>query len=410
MSPRVIAFVLAGGMGTRLFPLTENRAKPAVSIGGKYRIIDFALSNLINSGIQSIYVLVQFKNQSLLRHLRHGWQFANILNDQFIIPVPAQKHSRDAKWYEGTADAVHQNLNLIDDVEDQIVAIFSGDHIYQMDVSDMIDFHVKKQAAVTVAAIPVGEDLATEFGVLEVAESGNILAFHEKQADAPRMPGKPHLVYASMGNYLFSAETLRQALEVDSVRANSTHDFGRDILPALLGDTPVFAYDFQTNHVPGELGGRPAYWRDVGTLQAYYDAQMDLCGSLPSLNLYNYRWPIRTASYADPCAKFTYDREGRAGQAIGSLVSGGCIVVGGTIRDSVVGRNVRVNSGAIIENSIVLDGCVIGRNSRIRRAILDEGVTVDEGAEIGYDIDRDRRLHFVTEAGLVVVTSRVEAV
>ncbi len=403
---KLIAFVLAGGTGTRLLPLTKDRAKPAISIGGKYRIIDFALSNLINSGVYSIYVLVQFKSQSLLRHLRHGWQFANILSDQFIIPVPAQKHSPDGKWYEGTADAVYQNLNLIDDVEDQLVAIFGGDHIYQMDVSQMIEFHEKKQAEVTVATIPVEKDLAAEFGVVEVAESGKILAFHEKRADAPRMPGEPHLVHASMGNYIFSAQTLREALRFDSARSNSTHDFGRDILPGLLGQAPVYAYDFQTNQVPGELGGRPAYWKDVGTLQAYYDAQMDLCASLPSLNLYNHRWPIRTASFADPCAKFTYDREGRSGQAIGSLVSGGCIVVGGEIRNSVLGRNVRVNSGARIDDSIVLDNCVIGRNSRIRRAILDEGVTVDEGAEIGYDIERDRRLNFVSENGVVVVTAR----
>ena len=406
MRRRIIAFVLAGGRGTRLLPLTKDRAKPAISIGGKYRIIDFVLSNLVNSGIHSIYVLVQFKSQSLLRHLRHGWQFANILNDQFIIPVPAQKHSPDGKWYEGTADAVHQNLDLIDDLDDQIVAVFGGDHIYRMDIGQMVEFHEKRQAEVTVAAMPVQGGLAASFGVIESAEDGNILAFHEKRPDAPRIPGDPNRVYASMGNYLFSAPTLLKALQSDSERTGSSHDFGRDIVPALLKDSAVYAYDFQTNRVGGESGGEPAYWKDVGTLQAYYDAQMDLCSALPSLNLYNPRWPIRTASYADPCAKLTYDSEGRAGQAIGSLISGGCIVVGGSVRNSVLGRNVRVNSEALIEDSIVLDNCVVGRNSRIRRAILDEGVTVAEGAEIGYDIDEDRRLNFVTETGIVVVTDR----
>jgi len=403
MQRKVIAFVLAGGIGSRLLPLTRDRAKPALSFGGKYRIIDFVLSNLINSGIHSIYVLVQFKSQSLLRHLRHGWQFANILNDQFIVPVPAQKRSFDGTWYEGTADAVYQNLNLIDREEDQIVAIFGGDHVYRMDVYQMLEFHERKGAEVTVAAIPVEANLASEFGVMETGPDGAILGFYEKQADAPRMPGEPHQVYASMGNYLFSARTLLQALQTDSGRELSTRDFGRDILPSLLKRTPVYAYDFQTNRIPGEPGGGGAYWRDVGTLQAYYEAHMDLCSPLPALNLYNPRWPIRTASYPDPSAKFTYDNEGRPGQAIGSLISGGCILAGASIRNSVVGRNVRVGSGALIEDSIILDNCVIGSEARIRRAIVDENVTVPDAERIGYDVDRDRRLHHVTETGIVVV-------
>ncbi len=405
MQPKIIAFVLAGGTGSRLLPLTKDRAKPALSFGGKYRIIDFVLSNLINSGVHSIYVLVQFKSQSLLRHLRHGWQFANILNDQFIVPVPAQKRSSDGTWYEGTADAVYQNLNLVDSEEDQIVAIFGGDHVYRMDVHQMLEFHQHKGAEVTVAAIPVEANLASEFGVVETGPDGGILGFHEKQVDAPRMPGEPHRVYASMGNYLFSAQTLLRALHSDSARELSTRDFGRDILPSLLKRTAVYAYDFQTNRIPGEPGGGAAYWRDVGTLQAYYEAHMDLCSPLPALNLYNPRWPIRTASYADPCAKFTYDNDGRAGQAIGSLISGGCILAGACVRNSVVGRNVRVGSGALIEDSIILDNCVIGSEARIRRAILDENLTVPEAEKIGYDVDRDRRLHHVTETGIVVVVS-----
>jgi glucose-1-phosphate adenylyltransferase len=403
MQRKMIAFVLAGGMGSRLLPLTKERAKPAISFGGKYRIVDFVLSNLINSGIHSIYVLVQFKSQSLLRHLRHGWQFANILSDQFIIPVPAQKRSPDGTWYEGTADAVYQNLNLIDGVEDQMVAIFGGDHVYRMDIHQMLEFHEQKGAEITVAAIPVEANLASDFGVVEADPDGAVVGFCEKQADAPRMPGEPHRVYASMGNYLFSARTLLPALRTDAEKERSTRDFGRDILPSLLKRVPVYAYDFQTNRIPGEPGGGPAYWKDVGTLQAYYEAHMDLCSPLPSLNLYNPLWPIRTASYADPCAKFTYDNEGRPGQAIGSLVSGGCILSGACVRNSVLGRNVRLGGGVLIEDSIVLDNCVIEPHVRIRKAILDENVTVREAATIGYDLDRDRRLHHVTETGIVVV-------
>ncbi|UCF37084.1 MAG: glucose-1-phosphate adenylyltransferase [Acidobacteriota bacterium] len=403
MQRKIIAFVLAGGSGTRLLPLTKGRAKPAISIGGKYRIIDFVLSNLINSGIHSIYVLVQFQSQSLLRHLRQGWQFANILSDQFIIPVPAQKDSPDGSWYRGTADAVYQNLNLIDNVSDQLVAIFGGDHIYRMDVGQMVGFHEMERADVTVAALPVEERLAADFGVIEAAEDGRIMGFHEKRIDAPRMSSQPHRVFASMGNYLFSASTLLEALRSDSERTGSTHDFGRDILPVLLKTNPVYSYDFRANCVPGEAPGSCSYWKDVGTLQAYYDAQMDLCSPLPALNLYNPQWPIRTASYADPCAKFTFDNEGRAGQVIGSLVSGGCIVAGGSVRNSVVGRNVRISSGALIEDSVVLDNCVVGRNARIRRAILDEGVTVAEEVSVGHDDHEDRQLHHVTERGIVVV-------
>lgn len=404
MHHQVIAFVLAGGFGHRLFPLTKDCAKPAISFGGKYRIIDFVLSNLINSGIYSVYVLVQFKSQPLLRHLRDGWQFGNLLSDQFVIPVPAQKRSSEGTWYEGTADAVYQNLNLLDEPGNHLVAIFGADHIYRMNIREMVEFHEQKGAEVTVAAVPVEAGLASEFGVIETRPDGVILGFHEKHADAPTMPGAPHQVYASMGNYLFSARTLLRELRADSRNDRSRHDFGRDILPSLIGRAPMYAYDLQTNVIPGEAtGSSHAYWRDVGTLDAYYEAQMDLCGVLPALNLYNPRWPIRTASYPDPCAKFSFDSEDRPGQAIGSVVSGGCIFSGGFVRNSILGRNVRVHGGAAIEESVILDDCTIGARAKVRRAILDEGAVIPEGAVVGYDREVDRELHLITEKGVVVV-------
>lgn len=403
MQHKVVAFVLAGGRGSRLYPLTKERAKPAMPFGGKYRVIDFVLSNLINSGVYSIYVLIQFKSQFLLRHLRDGWQFGGLLNDQFIIPVPAQMHSLEETWYKGTADALYQNLNLIEEVDEHLVAIFGADHIYRMNIREMIKFHEQKGAEVTVAAFPVEASLAAQFGVIEAAPDGTILGFHEKEVAAPTMPGESQRVYASMGNYIFSARTLVRELHADALREGSAHDFGRDILPSLLGRVPMYAYDFQANGIPGDPADSAVYWRDVGTLEAYYEAHMDLCGLLPALNLYNQQWPIRTASYPDPCAKFTFDEEGRPGQALGSVISGGCILSGGVVRGSILGRGVHVHSGAIVEDSIVFDDCAIGRRSRIRRAILDENVAVSEDTTIGYDVEQDRHLYHVTESGIVVV-------
>lgn len=403
MQLRVLAFVLAGGKGTRLYPLTKERAKPAVPFGGKYRIVDFVLSNLINSGIYSVYVLIQFKSQSLLQHLRDGWQFAGPLKNQFIIPVPAQMRTGDETWYQGTADAIYQNLNLIEQSDPHLVLIFGADHIYRMNISEMIAFHQERRAEVTVAAIPVPRRQAVEFGVIEAAPDGRILAFHEKRADAPSMPGDPERVFASMGNYIFSTKTLIRELKKDAASEESSHDFGRDILPGLAGHAPMFAYDFQTNSIPGEPPGKPAYWRDVGTIEAYYEANMDLRAVAPELNLYNRQWPLMTAGYADPPAKFVFDEEGRRGQAINSIVSAGAILSGGVVRDSVIGRWVRVHSGAVVEASIIFDNCDIGRRARIRRAILDKNVRIPEGAVIGHDPAADRRLYHVTDSGLVVI-------
>jgi glucose-1-phosphate adenylyltransferase len=403
MQLRVLAFVLAGGKGTRLYPLTKERAKPAVPFGGRYRLVDFVLSNLVNSGIYSTYVLIQFKSQSLLQHLRDGWESASLLKSHFIIPVPAQMRTPGETWYRGTADAIYQNINLIEQADPHLVVIFGADHIYRMNIREMIEFHEHKRAQVTVASIPVAKQFSSEFGVVETAANGSIIGFHEKDPDAPTMPGDPTQVYASMGNYIFSTGTLLRELYADAADENSSHDFGRDILPSLVGRSELFAYDFQTNRIPGDPLGAPVYWRDVGTIDAFYDANMDLRAVSPVLNLYNRQWPLRTASYTDPPVKTTFDEEGRRGEAIDSIVAGGSILSGGLARNSVIGRGVRIHTGALVEDSIIFDNCDIGRRAKIRRAILDKNVRVPEDATIGYDLDKDRHFHHVTESGIVVV-------
>lgn len=403
MPPRIIAFILAGGRGSRLYPLTKERAKPALPFGGKYRIIDFALSNLVNSGIYSIYVLTQYKSQSLLRHLRDGWQFGGLLKNQFIVPVPAQMRTTGETWYRGTADAIYQNIDFIRGTEEHLVLVFGADHVYRMNISEMVKFHEERHAEVTVAACPVEARLSSEFGVIEAAPDGTIVGFHEKIPDAPTIPGEPLQVYASMGNYIFSSGTLLRELHVDARREDSRHDFGHDILPSLLGRVRMYAYDFQKNQIPGEPANWTAYWKDVGTLEEYYAAHMDLCGVMPDLNLYNPRWPIQTASYPDPSAKFTFAEEGRPGQAIGSVISGGCILSGGLVRNSILGRGVHVYDGAVVEESVVFDSCDISQRARIRRTILDEGVVVPQDAVIGHDMEQDRGQYYVSQSGIVVV-------
>lgn len=403
MELRVLAFVLAGGKGTRLFPLTKERAKPAVPFGGRYRIVDFVLSNLINSGIYSIYVLIQFKSQSLLQHIRDGWEFSGVLKKHFIIPVPAQMRTPSETWYSGTADAIYQNINLIEQADPHLVVIFGADHIYRMNIREMIEFHVQKGADVSIAAIPVPKDQAREFGVIEAAADHSVLSFIEKKADAPTMPNDPERVYASMGNYVFSTGVLLRELYEDARSENSSHDFGRDILPRMVNKASLYAYDFQTNRIPGDPVDSPAYWRDVGTIDAFYNANMDLRAVSPALNLYNRHWPLRTGSYQDPPAKFTFDEEGRRGQAVDSIVSGGSILAGGIVRNSIIGRNVRVHTGALVEDSVIFDNCDIGRRAKVRRAILDKNVHVLDEETIGYDLERDRLRHHVTESGIVVV-------
>jgi glucose-1-phosphate adenylyltransferase len=401
---KVLGIVLAGGKGTRLYPLTRERAKPAVPFGGKYRIIDFVLSNFVNSGIHSIYVLTQFLSQSLLQHLSEGWQFGGLLKSHFIINVPAQMRSETESWYRGTADAIYQNINLIEQSDPHLVAIFGADHIYRMNVASMIDFHRGKRADVTVAAIPVPRAHAHEFGVIEVNDEGRIMAFHEKNPNAPTMPGDPHRVYASMGNYIFSTPTLLELLKADAKTPGSHHDFGKDILPQLSGKAPMYAYNFESNRIPGEDEDSLPYWRDVGTIEAYYEANMDLNHVKPDLNLYNREWPVRSTSYPDPPAKFVFDEEGRRGEGLDSIVSGGCILSGGLVRRSVLGRGVRVHTGAEVEGCVIMDNCDIGRRAKLRRAILDKNVRIPDDATVGYDLEADgARGWHVSESGIVVI-------
>jgi glucose-1-phosphate adenylyltransferase len=399
---RTLALVMAGGQGTRLHPLTRDRAKPAVPFGGKYRIIDFVLSNFINSGIYAIYVLVQWRSQSLIEHLKDGWQFGGMLPDHFVIPVPAQMRMGET-WYQGTADAIFQNLNLIDDTKPDLVAVFGADHIYRMDIQQMIEFHMDRKAAVTVATLPVAVDEANQFGIVQVDSGLRVSSFVEKPDNPPQMPGAPGRSLASMGNYLFNPQVLREALIEDSIKENSNHDFGRDLIPALINRVPVYAYNFMTNRIRGDSELNLSYWRDVGTLDAYFEANMDLRDARPHLNLYNPLWPLRTAYFDQPPAKFVFDENGRRGLALHSVISEGCIVSGGAIRNSVLGRSVFVHSYSLVEDSVIMDYAEIGRHVKIRRAIIDKNVYVPEGEEIGYDLERDRQRFFVTDSGLVVI-------
>src|SRR5713226_5818523 len=364
---RPLALIMAGGQGTRLYPLTRDRAKPAVPFGGKYRIVDFVLTNFLNSQIYSIYVLVQWRSQSLIEHLKDGWQFGHIMHDHFIIPVPAQMRLGET-WYQGTADAIFQNLNLIDDFRPDLVAVFGADHVYRMDIQQMIQFHLDHKAAVTVSTLPVTLEEANQFGVVDV-DSG----------------------------------VLRAAILEDAQNRTSHHDFGRDLLPALIDRVPIYAYNFMTNRIRGDSEENLSYWRDVGTIEAYYEANMDLRDAKPRLNLYNTYWPLRTAYYNQPPAKFVFNEEFRRGQALHSVVSEGCIVSGGLVRNSILGRSVFVHSYSQVDDSVVMDYCEIGRYAKVRRAIIDKNVTIQEGDEIGYDLERDRKRFFVTESGIVVI-------
>jgi glucose-1-phosphate adenylyltransferase len=407
---RILGIVLAGGAGTRLAPLTDDRAKPAVPFGGLYRLIDFALSNLANAGTLRIAVLTQYKSHSLDRHISLTWRMSTLLGN-YVTPVPAQQRL-GPHWYTGSADAIHQSLNLIYDDEPDLVIVFGADHVYRMDPRQMVDQHVAAGAGVTVAAIPVPRAEATAFGVIQTAQDGrSIEAFLEKPADPPAMSGHPDQAYASMGNYLFTTDVLVDALRKDAADAESRHDMGGDIVPMLVGQRAAQVYNFLDNQVPGATERDAGYWRDVGTLDSYFDAHMDLCAVHPVFNLYNSKWPILTQAPSDPPAKFVHDDgDGRMGRALNSLVSNGVIVSGSLVRESVLSPGVRVENWATVERSVVMHNTRIGPRAVVRNAILDKNVIVPEGVQVGVDKEHDRARGFVVSDGGVTVVGKGQLV
>ncbi len=400
---RVLCMVLAGGEGTRLMPLTRDRAKPAVPFGGRYRLIDFVLSNLVNSGLYHVKVLTQYKASSLISHITRGWQLSPIMG-HFVEPVPAQMRvGRD--WFRGSADAIFQNLNLITDTQPDIVAVFAADHIYKMDARQMVAFHRERDADLTMAAIPVPIEQGHQFGILAVDANGRMTDFVEKPSNPPPMPDNPKMCLASMGNYLFRTRTLVEEITHDAGLEQSAHDFGKSIITSMVGTRNVFVYDFSGNTHPGMEPKERGYWRDVGTLEAYWEASMDLVDVLPTFNLYNRLWPIRTTYQHLPAAKFVFDgaQDERRGYATDSMVSPGCIISGGWVHRCILGPSVKVHSYAQVSDSVLGEGVDIGRNARVRRAILDKFVRVDPGASIGYDLERDRERFTVSPEGIVAV-------
>jgi glucose-1-phosphate adenylyltransferase len=408
----VLALVLAGGKGSRLEPLTRDRAKPAVPFGGQYRVIDFVLSNCVNSRLRRIFVLTQYKAVSLDRHINTAWRFLSRELNEFIDIIPPQQRLGEF-WYRGTADAIYQNIYSIEKAGSDYCVILGGDHIYKMDYKKLIDFHLDRRADVTVACLPIPRMDGTRFGVMEVDANDQIMEFAEKPADPKPIPGKPDLALGSMGIYVFKTELMYELLCADATRTDSNHDFGKDILPRMLQDgMRLFGYQFFD-----EESGKKAYWRDVGTLDEYYLANIDLVDVTPELNLYDRAWPIRTSSTSDPPPKFVFSEKGesgvaRRGEALDSLVCSGSVISGGSVRHSVVSRGVRVNSYSLVEDSIIFENVEIGRHCRIRKAIIDKDVTLPPETTVGYDHDLDRQRGFtVTESGVVVIpkAANVEA-
>jgi glucose-1-phosphate adenylyltransferase len=401
-TPQVLSMVLAGGEGKRLMPLTADRAKPAVPFGGMYRLIDFVLSNLANAGFLRIVVLTQYKSHSLDRHVSRTWRMSTLLGN-YVTPVPAQQRL-GPRWFSGSADAILQNLNLIEDDCPDHVVVFGADHIYRMDPRQMVDQHIESGAGVTIAAIRQPLALANQFGVIETGADGvSVSAFREKPTDATGLRDAPDQIYASMGNYVFDTRVLIDVVKQDALDPSSRHDVGGDIIPRLVEAGQAQVYDFADNRVPGSTDRDRGYWRDVGTLDAFYEAHMDLISVHPVFNLYNQKWPIYTGHEPLPPAKFVFNDEGRRGYATDSMVSPGAILSGGTAERSILSPGVHLDSGSSVSGSVLMDGVRIGRGAVVRRAIIDKNVVVPDGARIGLDLEDDQERFAVTESGVRVI-------
>ncbi|MFT4124912.1 MAG: glucose-1-phosphate adenylyltransferase [Gordonia sp. (in: high G+C Gram-positive bacteria)] len=394
--PHVLGIVLAGGEGKRLYPLTMDRAKPAVPFGGAYRLIDFVLSNLVNAGYERICVLTQYKSHSLDRHISQTW-WSSGFHGEYITSVPAQQRL-GPRWYTGSADAIFQSMNLIHDEQPEYIVVFGADHVYRMDPSQMVSAHIESGAEVTVAGIRVPRGEAHAFGCIDADAGGRITRFLEKPSDPPGTPDDPDVTFASMGNYVFTTEALVAAIRADAADPDSDHDMGGDIIPAFVGRNSAHVYDFADNDVPGATERDKGYWRDVGTLDAFYDAHMDLVSVHPIFNLYNRRWPIRSESLNLPPAKFV-----QGGHADDSVVGSGCIVSSSTVRNSVLSHNVFVDDGASVEGSVLMPGVRVGKGAVVRRAILDKNVVVREGEQIGVDHGADADRFSISTGGVVTV-------
>jgi glucose-1-phosphate adenylyltransferase len=398
-----LVMIMAGGKGSRLGPLTVHRSKPGVPFAGRYRIIDFVLSNFINSGYRRVYVLTQYMSSSLIKHLNRNWRLSGF--GEYIEVVPAQMRLGEF-WYRGTADAVYQNLNLVRDARAAHVAVFGGDHVYKFAVNQMDEFHRDNQADLTVAAFPVPRNEASAFGIIDVDEHGRIVNFIEKPKDPPEMPGRPGWSLVSMGNYIFRREVLERVLVDDGGQPTSRHDFGRDIIPRLVAEgARVFVYDFAQNKIPGEPEGQAPYWRDVGTIDSYFTSNMELRARVPALDVYNRQWRIRSAQRDYPPARFVRAGEGYpAAEVDDSLICEGSIIASAAVRDVMLSYDCFVHAGAEVEQSVILSGCDIGRNAKLRRVLLDKNCHIEPGCVIGYDTAHDReRFPFVTDSGIVVV-------
>ena len=403
-TPHVLGMILAGGEGRRLGPLTADRTKAAVSFAGRYRIIDIVLSNFVNSGIVRIKILTQYKSASLEEHIARAWRMSAILDD-FIETIPAQQRTGKS-WFKGSVDAVYQTQHVISDESPDLVCVFGSDHVYKMDVRQMLAEHADAGADCTVAVIPVPRERARAFGCVILDEEGRVAGFVEKPDNPPSIPGRPSMSLVSMGNYVFNTDVLLQELEMDSRDQSSTHDFGRDLIPAMhIAGRKMHVYDFMKNWLPGETEHERGYWLDVGTVDAYWAAHMDLVSIHPHFNLYNVRWPIRTGGSHDPPPKFVFRDEAsaRVGIATDSLVSGGSIISGGRIHKCVLGNRVRINSFSEVEESVLFNEVSVGRYARIRRAIIERGVQIPPGAEVGMNLDLDRQRFHVSPGGVVVI-------